>query len=134
MSMTGSHRFQLRRCLRSTTILVCITSVALSGALSGCAGMGTGGSYTVAADDLCAAERTQLKSFQDYFFQSMVQGAATGALLGGLSGLLIGGDAKGALIGAGAGAVIGGATGYLAANHRATSDTLAQTQPLYNDI
>lgn len=134
MSMTGSHPLQLRRCLRSTTILVCITSVALSGALSGCAGMGTGASYAVAADDLCAAERTQLKSFQDYFFQSMIQGAATGALLGGLSGLLIGGDAKGALIGAGAGAVVGGATGYFAAKQRATSDPVALTQAVYTDI
>ena len=133
MIMTGPHLLQLRRCLRSTTILACITAVGLSGALSGCAGMGNS-SYTVAADDLCAAERTQLKSFQDYFFQAMVQGAATGALLGGISGLLIGGDTKGALIGAGTGSVLGGATGYFTAKQRATSDPVQLTQAVYTDV
>jgi len=50
-------------------------------------------------------------------------GAAIGALLGGVTGYLVGGDAKSALIGAGAGAAIGGVAGYAygsnIAKHRA---------------
>jgi hypothetical protein len=110
---------------------VVITLSASALALSGC---GSGPSYTVAADDVCAAERQQLNSFHDYFFQSMVQGAAAGALGGALMGGLIGGNAKGALIGAGAGAVVGGATGYFAAKQRAAGNPGQLTQSVYGDV
>src|SRR5271168_2867936 len=96
-------------------------AVALIGALavvcSGCAGGGGmfGSSYTVAADDSCGAQRQSLKAYQDYFFASMIQGAAIGAVGGGLAGLALGGNAQSAAIGAGAGALVGGTVGYYSA-------------------
>ena len=58
-------------------------------AMSGCAGGGGvfGSSYTIAPDDACGAQRQTMKSFQDYFFSSMIQGAAIGAAGGGVGRL-----------------------------------------------
>jgi hypothetical protein len=116
-------------------------AVALIGALtivcSGCAG-GPGGmfgsSYTVAADDSCGAQRQSLKAFQDYFFASMIQGAAIGAVGGGLAGLALGGNAQSAAIGAGAGALLGGTVGYYSAKQKANSDPVALTNSVYQDV
>src|SRR4051812_35320177 len=47
MSIAEPRQFHLRRALRSTTVLFCIASVAMSGTLSGCAAVGGGASYTV---------------------------------------------------------------------------------------
>src|ERR1700733_10978023 len=100
-------------------------AVALIGALavvcSGCAGGGGGmfgSSYTVAADDSCGAQRQSMKAFQDYFFPAMTQGAAIGAVGGGLAGLALGGNAQSAAIGAGAGALLGGTVGYYSAKQK----------------
>ena len=122
----GSKLFH--RAMRSTVVTL-VTSALV---LSGCAGMNS--NFAVSADDVCHAERADLKSFQDYFFRSMVEGAAAGALVGGLSGALIGGNAKGALIGAGVGAVAGGVGGYFLAKQRANSDPAQLTQSVYQDV
>ncbi len=90
--------------------------------------------HTVEADDACGAQRQALKSYQDYFFSSMIQGAAIGAVGGGLAGLAIGGNAQSALIGAGAGALVGGATGYFAAKQKANNDPVALTNSVYQDV
>ncbi|HUK58563.1 MAG TPA: SH3 domain-containing protein [Stellaceae bacterium] len=106
-------------------------------ALTGCAGSAGpfgGGGYTVAADDTCAAQRQALKAYQDYFFSSMIQGAAIGAVGGGLMGLAIGGNAQSAAIGAGVGALAGGATGYFAAKQKANNDPVALTSSVYDDV
>jgi hypothetical protein len=107
-------------------------------ALTGCAGSAGGpfggGSYTVAADDSCGPQRQALKAYQDYFFSSMIQGAAIGAVGGGLMGLAIGGNAQSAAIGAGVGALAGGATGYFAAKQKANSDPAALTSSVYDDV
>jgi len=118
----------LRRGLRSAVIVLATSALVLSG----CAGMNT--NFTVSADDVCHAERAHLKSYQDYFFRSMVEGAAAGAVAGGLAGALIGGNAKGALIGAGVGAVAGGVGGYYLAKQKATSDPTQLTQSIYQDV
>ncbi len=105
--------------------------------LPGCAGGGGGmfgGSYTVSADDACANQRQAMKSFQDYFFASMVQGAAIGGVAGGLAGYAIGGNATGALVGAGTGAVLGGIGGYYSAKQKANGDPSALTLSVYQDV
>jgi uncharacterized protein YcfJ len=104
--------------------------------IPGCTGPGQvfGSGYAIASDDACAAQRQSLKSFQDYFFSSMIQGAAIGAATGALTGLLIGGDTKGALIGAGAGAVVGGIGGYYVAKQKANNDPVALTNSVYQDV
>ncbi|MGH7087811.1 MAG: SH3 domain-containing protein, partial [Stellaceae bacterium] len=107
-------------------------------ALGGCSDMsnplslGTG--YAVASDDACAPERQSLKSFQDYFFSSMVEGAVGGGLVGGLAGYLAGKDTKSTLIGAGAGAFAGGIGGYYLAKQKANSDPVAVTDSVYQDV
>ncbi len=118
----------LRGIFRTTVVM----SVAAALALSGCAGMNN--NFNVSADDACHAERAELKSFQDYFFRSMVEGAAAGAVAGGLAGALISGNLKGAAIGAGAGAVVGGVGGYFLAKQKATSDPNQLTQSVYQDV
>jgi YMGG-like Gly-zipper/Bacterial SH3 domain len=104
--------------------------------LTGCAGAGGmfGSSYTIAADDSCASQRQALKAYQDYFFSSMVQGAAMGAVAGGLAGLAIGGNAQSAAIGAGTGALVGGVSGYYLAKQKANSDPVALTDSVYDDV
>ena len=106
-------------------------------ALTGCAGSAGpfgGGSYTVAADDVCGAQRQALKAYHDYFFSSMIQGAAMGAVAGGLTGLVIGGNAESAAIGAGAGALVGGFGGYYLAKEKANSDPASLTSSVYDDV
>jgi len=105
-------------------------------ALTGCAGTAGpfGSNYTVAADDSCGTQRQALKAYQDYFFSSMIQGAAMGAVAGGLTGLVLGGNAQSAAIGAGAGALVGGIGGYYAAKQKANSDPVALTGSVYDDI
>ena len=87
--------------------VVALLTLGLPGCAGGPGGM-FGSSYTISADDACANQRQAMKSFQDYFFASMVQGAAIGGVAGGLAGYAIGGNATGALVGAGTGAVLGG--------------------------
>jgi hypothetical protein len=105
-------------------------------ALTGCAGSAGpfGGGYTVASDDVCGAQRQALKAYHDYFFSAMIQGAAMGAVAGGLTGLMIGGNAQSAAIGAGAGALVGGFGGYYLAKEKANSDPSSLTSSVYDDV
>jgi len=113
---------------RSSLAVLAIATLALGACQT------TGGGFNIAGDDVCAAERSGLKAHQDYFYQSMVQGAVAGAVAGGLAGALISGDATGALIGAGAGAVVGGIGGYYLSKQKATTDRNVLTQSVYSDI
>ena len=106
--------------------------------LAGCSSTGGPGlfsSYTVASDDTCGDYKSQLKSYRDFFFSSMLEGAAIGAGVGALSGYLIGGNAQGALIGAAAGGVIGAAGGYYAAKQKAAAgDPRTLANSVYDDV
>jgi hypothetical protein len=104
-----------------------------TGGAGGSMGMGTSG-YTVSANDACGPQRAQLRSYQDYFYQSMATGAVAGAAAGGLAGALIGGNWQSALIGAGAGAVVGAAGGYFAAKQHANGDPGQLSQSVYQDV
>jgi len=115
------------------TMLLAVGAMSLEGCAQGSA-MNPFTSYNVAADDDCGQYRTQLKGYQSYFFASMVEGAAMGAVLGGLAGYAIGGNATGALVGAGTGALIGGVGGYYAAKAKANSSPGALTASIYSDI
>jgi hypothetical protein len=114
-------------------LLLAASSLPLTGCAPGSA-MNPFTSYNIAPDDSCGQWRQQLKTYHDYFFSSMVQGAAMGAVLGGLAGYAIGGNATGALIGAGTGAVVGGASGYYLAKQKATSDPNALSASIYSDV
>lgn len=106
--------------------------------LGGCSSTGGAGlfsSYTVASDDTCGDYKSQLKSYRDYFFSSMLEGAAIGAGVGALSGYLIGGNAQSTLIGAAAGGVVGGIGGYYVAKQKAASgNQAALTNSVYSDL
>jgi hypothetical protein len=114
-------------------MLLAVGAMSLEGCASGSA-MNPFTSYNVASDDDCGQYRTQLKGYQSYFFASMMEGAAMGAVLGGLAGYAIGGNATGALVGAGTGAVIGGVGGYYAAKAKANSSPGALTASVYSDL
>jgi len=109
-----------------------VAAIALAGFLiQGCAAPS---GYTISSDDPCASNRQELKAIEDYFVQSVVQGAVAGAVVGGLAGALIGGDAKSALIGAGAGAVAGGLGGYFTAKQKASGDKTQLVSSVYGDV
>jgi hypothetical protein len=114
--------------IRPATLALGVGALVLSGCATGTS------NYTVSSNDACAPQRAQLKSYQDYFYQSMAEGALAGAAVGATAGALIGGNWKAALIGAGAGAVVGAAGGYLAAKQKATSDPVQLSQSVYQDI
>jgi len=122
------------RAIRPVGLALMIGAIELSGC-SSAGGPGLFSSYTVAADDTCGDYKSQLKGYRDFFFSSMLEGAAIGAGVGALSGYLIGGNAQGALIGAAAGGVIGAAGGYYAAKQKAAAgnqQTLANS--VYADL
>ncbi|MBI3707392.1 MAG: hypothetical protein HY246_06910 [Proteobacteria bacterium] len=116
--------------------VVALTTLAL--ALQGCAegGFAPGFSgYTVAADDVCRAERTELKSVEDFFTRSMIQGAVAGAVAGGLAGAIIGGGRGSAVLaGAATGAVVGGFAGYYQARQQAAKSNAELVQSISSDI
>lgn len=84
------------------------------------ASMALGGCVTTREDrigvddgkDACYQQRVLLDSTGDYFAESMIAGAAIGAITGAAAGLIIQGNARGALIGAVSGAALGAAGGY----------------------
>jgi hypothetical protein len=106
------------------------TIVIISLALPGC----TTGSFTVSADDACAAERQSLKQIETDIINATVGGAVAGAAVGALAGGIFGGNAKGALIGAGAGALAGGLGGYFMAKKNASSDQSSLVSSIYKDV
>lgn len=101
-----------------------ITAVTAAGlVLAGCAGGGS--TY----DPGLSPAQNQLRQSNARFNQTVGEGAAAGALLGGVAGLALGGRNRGqaALIGAGAGAALGAGAGYLVArNNLSRSSTEAQ--------
>jgi len=113
-----------------------VVTMTMAMTCSGCAGGGGvfGSNYTVAADDSCGVQRQALKSYQDFFFASMIQGAAIGAVGGGLAGLALGGNAQSAAIGAASGALLGGTLGYYQAKQKANTDPAALTNSVYQDV
>ncbi len=64
----------------------------------------------------------------------MVEGAAVGGVLGGVTGYLIGGNATSTAIGAGAGAVAGGIGGYYVARQKAAGNQNALTNAVFSDL
>jgi len=94
--------------------------------LSGCAA--GGGAY----DPGLSPAQNQLRQSNARFNQSVGEGAATGALLGGLAGLALGGRNRGqaALIGVAAGGALGAGTGYAVANNNLNRSS---TEAQFND-
>lgn len=88
--------------------------------LAGCA---AGGGY----DPSLSPAQNQLRQSNARFNETVATGAGTGALLGGIAGLALGGRNRGqaALIGAAAGGALGAGAGYAVANNnlsRASSE------------
>ena len=122
------------RAVRPLGLALAIGAMELTGC-SSAGGPGLFSSYTVAADDTCGDYKSQLRGYRDFFFSSMLEGAAIGAGVGALSGYLIGGNAQGALIGAAAGGVIGAAGGYYAAKQKAAAgNQQALANSVYGDL
>jgi len=94
--------------------------------LSGCAG--GGGAY----DSSLSPAQNQLRQSNARFNQTVAEGAGTGALVGGLAGLALGGRNRGQamLIGATAGGALGAGAGYAVA-HNNLSRSSTETQ--FND-
>ena len=107
----------LRIRLRATSLVI-----AASLSLSACAGQ-------VAYDANLSPAQNQLRQSNARFNQTVGEGAATGAIVGGLAGLAFGGRNRvgAAALGATAGGVLGAGAGYLvASNNLSRSSTEAQ--------
>ena len=95
--------------------------------IAGCKTMGAGANLT--ADEQMLQEDAQV------FEATVVEGAVTGAVVGGLGCLLLGGDAKDCAIALGTGAAIGGLTGYMTATkQRAAKQEVRQIDIITQDI
>jgi len=94
--------------------------------LSGCAA--GSGSY----DSGLSPAQNQLRQSNARFNQTIGEGAATGALLGGLAGLALGGRnrAQATLIGVAAGGALGAGAGYAVANNNLNRSS---TEAQFND-
>ncbi len=110
---------------RSARMRALVILVAGALALSGCAA-------NTAYDPGLSPAENQLRQSNARFNTTVAQGAGTGAVLGGLAGLALGGRNRGqaALIGAGAGALLGGGAGYLVARNNLNR---ASTEAQFND-
>ncbi len=108
----------------SSLRLRAVALIAASGiVLSGCAGGAS------AYDASLSPAQNQLRQSSARFNQTIGEGAAAGALLGGIAGLALGGRNRGqaALIGATAGGALGAGAGYaVARNNLNRSSTEAQ--------
>ena len=107
MTRVGATSFSAGHWVR-----MCIVGLALSVGLAACTT--TGGSSTANM----SAEERQLAERNTRFGATVGQGAAIGAVVGGLAGLAIGGDAESALIGAAAGGALGAGAGYFVASEQ----------------
>ncbi len=99
--------------------------------LPGCANMGGEGDDP---SDVCRADRVALRSTGNYFAQDILQGAAIGAVAGGLIGLAAGGNVRSAAIGAVAGGALGAAGGYWRARQKQYADQAQLYSAVYGDI
>lgn len=106
--------------------------------IAGCSstgGLGLFRPYTVDSDDTCGDYKTQLRSYRDFFFTSILVGAAAGATVGGITGYLAGGSTKDTLLGAGLGGVVGGVGGYFVAKQKAANGNQTElTNSVYDDV
>ena len=84
--------------------------------------------------DACAAQRAELRGAENYYAQSIVQGALIGGVVGGLTGWLVGDSGKSAAIGAAAGAVAGGVGGYYMAKRKVASDAAGVSSAVLKDV
>jgi hypothetical protein len=98
------------------------------------AGCATVGPRAEDAGDVCWSQRTELRGAQDYYARAVVEGAAMGAALGGLAGLVTGQSARSVAIGATAGAVAGGIGGYYMAKQRVATDAATLSASVYQDV
>ena len=89
--------------------------------------MGPGGNLT--------PEEQALREDAQVFNETVVGGAATGALIGGLGCALLGGNLEQCAIAAGSGAALGGITGYMTATQqRAAKQEVRQIDVITKDI
>lgn len=114
--------------------LVAIGAVQLAGC-SSTGGLGLLHPYLVASDDTCGEYKTELRSYRDYFFTAIAEGAGIGAAVGGLTSYLAGGSTKTSLLSAGAGGIIGGVGGYYLAKVKAANgDRTKLADSVYDDV
>ena len=90
-------------------------------------------------NDICYTSRNDLRQSEHYYAQSIVQGAAVGgaagAGLGALTAVISGGDiGTGALIGGLSGVVVGGVGGYYLAKQKDISDEQSLVASVRSDI
>ena len=110
---------------RRATQVVCIFLFALM--LTGCMAMGQGANLT--PDEQALREDAQV------FNETVVGGAATGALVTGLGCALLGGSLEQCAIAAGSGAALGGIAGYMTAtSQRAAKQEVRQAEIITKDI
>jgi len=118
---------------RLAAVLRCsVSTLAVCGLLlQGCAegGSGTRPALVVSADDPCGPQRQTLKETEDYFFASILGGAAVGAA----AGLATGSPIR-ALIGAAAGAAAGGIGGYYAYRSDNIKDKARLAEAVHGDV
>src|SRR4051812_9434172 len=120
----------LRRLSRSSlAVLLCFALV-----LPGCSSLNPGADIPDDPTDACRPERAALRSTGDYFTQDIIQGAAIGAIGGGLIGALAGGNARSAAIGALAGGAAGALGGYWKALQQQYADQATLYRTVYSDI
>lgn len=95
--------------------------------IAGCKTMSGGANLT--ADEQMLQEDAQV------FEETVVGGAMTGALLGGLGCALLGGDTKDCIVAAGVGGAVGGLAGYMTATEqRAAKQQVRQIDVITEDI
>lgn len=118
----------LRRALRLPfTLFICLALL-----LPGCAGMGGGEADD--PNDVCRPERVALRSTGQFFAQDIIEGAAVGAVAGGLIGLVAGGNARSAALGALAGGALGAVGGYWRARQKQYANQAQLYQAVYGDL
>jgi hypothetical protein len=108
------------------------------GLLGGCAqGPLSTQTSRIGADDgtdSCRRYLVALDAQGDYFGADILKGAAIGAAVGGLTGLLAGKNLRSTLIGAGAGAIVGGAAGYWSALQQQSQDRAVLVSQVTSDL
>ncbi len=130
MQACAPARHSVRRI--ATSVIMCVSL------LGGCAqGQFSTQTTRIGADDgtdTCRRYLVALDAQGDYFGADILRGAAVGAALGGLTGLLAGQNLKSTLIGAGAGAVLGGGAGYWSSLQQQSQDRAVLASQMTSDL